>query len=285
MFSPRFGAIVITVAVSTGCGDGGGGTARTPAEAVTLAMTGSSGVKVTRNIRFDYGEQAAKEDGSFSFAGEYEESRTTGVVGATGADLTTTFHYIGIPDELKGIIPADLDHMTTRTITIPGSGTYLNRVDRRDVPEGKSWLYGRDATCEQLLDLKGPATIHDLLSPEMLGKLTAAPPSPGETVDGAATLVYEGSAPQSEFGVEVQNDDPVLRAQFREQFGSARISWRLWVGPDLLPRRAHVTFTQDGEPTAGRAEIDLTAWGTEVTVEPPPSDQVHETTSCQDPEP
>ncbi|MEV0151218.1 MULTISPECIES: hypothetical protein [unclassified Nonomuraea] len=290
----KIATIALLVALTAGCGGGDAVTARTPAEAVAQRLKGSAGVKVARLVRLDYGEEVFTPPAEDDFVvpvdiGEYSESRTTGVLGATASDLTTTYDRTNVPDELKGVVLTDLSFMTTRTITIAGSGTYQHRADRQDVPAGKSWLRSRGSRCEERLRAVGSLGIRNLLSPEVLRKLAAPAPSPGETIDAVATVVHAGSSSLAEFGNAAPHDDPVIAAQVREQHGSIRVSWRLWVGPDRLPRRVRLTWApamaEDGEPKVTVAEVDFTDWGGDVLIGPPLPDQVHETGTCLDPEP
>ncbi|MEV4179230.1 hypothetical protein [Nonomuraea sp. NPDC049709] len=294
MALPRIPTIVLLLVLTAGCGDGEAVTARTPAEAVTQRMKGSAGVKVTRLVRLDYGEKVftpPAEDDSVALVniGEYSESRATGVLGATASDLTATYYRTNVPDEVKSVVPTDLSYMTTRTITITGSGTYRYRADRQDVPAGKSWLHGRSPDCEQLLRAIGSLGVRNLVSPEVLRKLAAPAPSSGAAIDGVATVVHAGSSSLTEFAIAAPHDDPVIAAQFRKRNDLTQISWQLWVGPDRLPRRVHLTSTypmaEDNQPKTTVTEVDFTDWGSDVLVEPPPSDQVHETGTCLDPEP
>ncbi|MGP4104018.1 hypothetical protein [Nonomuraea sp. KM90] len=294
MALPRIATIVLLLALTTGCGDGDAVTARTPAEAVIQRMKGSAGVKVTRLVRLDYGEKVftppAEDDSVVPVnIGEYSESRATGVLGAAASDLTATYYRTNVPDELRSVVPTDLSYMTTRTITIAGSGTYQYRADRQDVPAGKSWLHGGGSGCEQLLRAIGSLGVRSLVSPEVLRKLAAPAPSSGAAIDGVATVVHAGSGSLTEFAIAAPHDDPVIAAQFRERDDSTQVSWRLWVGPDRLPRRVHLTSTypmaEDNQPKTSVIEVDFTGWGSEVLIDPPPSDQVHETGTCLDPEP
>ncbi|MEO3857020.1 hypothetical protein [Acrocarpospora sp. B8E8] len=293
MALPRIAAIVLMLALTVGCG-GDAVTARTPAEAVTQRMKDSTGVKVARLVRLDYGENVFTPPAEDDFIvpvdiGEYSESRTTGVLGATASDLTATYYQTNVPDELKSVFPTDLSSMTTRAISIAGSGTYRYRADRQDVPAGKSWLHSRNTECEQLLRAIGSLGVRDLVSPEVLRKLAAPASSPGEAIDGVATVVHAGSSSQVEFGVAAPYDDPALVAQLRKRYGSIQVSWQLWVGPDRLPRRVRLTSTdpmaQDDQPETAVTEIDFTDWGSDVLIDSPPPDQVHETGTCLGPEP
>ncbi|NUS07556.1 MAG: hypothetical protein HOV97_33895 [Nonomuraea sp.] len=176
--------------------------------------------------------------------------------------------------------------MTTRTITIAGSGTYEHRADRQDVPAGKSWLHGRDTGCEPPLRALG---VRSLVDPEMLRKLAAPTPSTGEAVDGVATVVHAGSSPLTDFAIAAPNDDPATADQLRERHGATQVSWQLWVGPDRLPRRVRLTSTsptaEDDQPETTMIEVEFTDWGADVLIDPPPPAQVHETGTCLAAEP
>jgi hypothetical protein len=63
----------------------------------------------------------------------------------------------------------------------------------------------------------------------------------------------------------------------------------LWVEPDRLPRRVRLITTdllaEEGAPRSAVTEVDFTDWGGDVSIGPPPKDQIHEAGSCLDPEP
>ncbi|GAA1662567.1 hypothetical protein GCM10009733_070220 [Nonomuraea maheshkhaliensis] len=291
---PRgFLSIVLVINLTAGCG---GQAAPPSAEAVARLAEDSAGVRIAKRVRLDYGQAMptprAEDDLIVPVdIGEYSESRTTGVMrlGADASDLTTTFHRTNIPEELKGIVPDDLSSMTTRTISIDGSGTYEHRADRRDVPVGKTWLHHSGSGCGTVERAVGSLDLRAILSPEVLRKLTAPAPSPGEVIDGVSTVLHTGSAAQSEFSGRAPGDDPVTLEVLRERFRSVEVSWRLWVGPDGLPRRlrleAAMPAAEEGMPRTSVTEIDFTGWGSDVAIEPPPGEQVHETGSCLAPEP
>ncbi|MER7364685.1 hypothetical protein [Nonomuraea wenchangensis] len=296
MHLPRLAPAALVITLTTGCGAQSAPTALTPAEAVARQAADSAGVNVTKIVRLDYGEAmptppADGDDIVPVNIGEYSESRTTGVLrlGTAASDLTTTYYRTNIPEDLKSVIPDDLSYMTTRAIAIGGSGTYEQRADRRDVPAGKTWLHHGDAGCGMAARLAGNLNARAVLSPQVLRRLAAPAPSSGEVIDGVATVVHAGSAAQAEFVVPAPGDDPVMAAQLRERVRPTEVSWRLWAGQDGLPRRVRLVTTDpeaaEGIPRTTVTEIDFTGWGSTVSVEPPPEDQVHETGSCLDPEP
>lgn len=270
--------------------------ARTPAEAVAQQAKGSTGVKVTKIVRLDYSEAIRTPPAEDDFIvpvniGAYSESRTTGVLrlGAAASDLTTTYHRTNIPEDLKDVVPDDLSSLTTRAISIGDSGTYEQRADRRDVPVGKAWLHHSSPECGMADRLLGTLDVRAVLSPKVLQRLAAPAPSSGGVIGEVATVVHSGSASQAEFSIPVTGDDPAMAAQLREQSRSGVVSWQLWVGPDQLPRRIWLTTTnplaEEGEPRTAVTEVDFTDWESDVSIGPPPKDEVHETGSCLNPEP
>lgn len=288
---------MLVITLTAGCGGQSAVAARTPAEAVAQQAKGSAGVKVTKLVRLDYGEAIptptpADDDVTVPVnIGEYSESRTTGILrlGAAASDLTTTYHRTNIPEDLKHVIPDDLSSMTTRAISIGDSGTYEQRADRRDVPAGKTWLHHSSPECGMAERLLGTLDARAVLSPKVLQRLAAPAPSSGGVIDAVATVVHSGSAAQAEFSILAPGDDPVMAAQLLKQSRSTEVSWQLWVGPDQLPRRVRLIMAnplaEEGVPRTAVTEIDFTDWGSDVSIGPPPKDQVHETGSCLDPEP
>jgi hypothetical protein len=292
----RITATGLLIALAAGCGGQGAMAARTPAEAVAQKVKGSTGVKVTKIVRLDYGEAIPTPPADDDVIvpvniGEYSESRTTGFLrlGVAASDLTTTYHRTNIPEDLKDVIPDDLSYMTTRAISIGDSGTYEQRADRRDVPVGKTWLHHSSPECGMAARLLGALDARAVLSPKVLQRLAASAPSSGGVIDAVATVVHSGSAAQAEFSIPAPGDDPVMAAQLLKQSRSAEVSWQLWVGPDQLPRRVRLItvnpLAEKGVPRTAVTEIDFTGWGSDVSIGPPPKDQVHETGSCLDPEP
>ncbi|MFG1948580.1 hypothetical protein [Nonomuraea sp. NPDC048826] len=177
-----------------------------------------------------------------------------------------------MPEELEHVVPTDLSDMTTRRITIAGSGAYLHRA-------GQAWLHSDDPACGRAARAVGSFGVHELVSPEVLRKLTAPAPTPGDAIGGVPTVVHTGSGPQREFGDPASITDPVIAAQLNERYRLTRVSWKVWVGPDRLPLRAHLTLTgpEDGDSVI---EADFTGWGAEVLVDPPPPDQVRKAGAC-----
>ncbi|WP_179281881.1 hypothetical protein [Streptosporangium subroseum] len=288
---------MLVITLTAGCGEESTMTGRTPAEAVAQQAKDSTGVKVTKLVRVDYSgvvtPTPSSEDDTIVPVniGEYSESRTTGILrlGAAASDLTTTFHRTDIPEDLKGIIPDDLSYMTTKAISISGTDTYEQRADRRDVPAGKAWLHHSSPKCGMAARLLGALDARAVLSPKVLQRLTAPAPSSGGVIDAVATVVHSGSASHAEFSIPAQGDDPVMAVQLPMQSRSIEVSWQLWVGPDQLPRRVRLIMTdllaEKDVPRSAVTEIDFTDWGSDVSIGPPPKDQVHETGSCLDPEP
>lgn len=287
---------MLVITLTVGCGEESTMTGRTPAEAVAQQAKDSTGVKVTKIVRVDYGEvtiPTPSTEDDFTVPvniGEYSESRTTGILrlGAAASDLTTTFHRTDIPEDLKGVIPDDLSYMTTRAISISGTDTYEQRADRRYIPAGKAWLHHSSPKCGMATRLLGGLDARAVLLPQVLQKLAAPAPSSGEVIDAVATVVHSGSAAQAEFSIPAQGDDPVMAAQLSKQSRSLEVSWQLWVGPDQLPRRVRLITTDllaEDAPRSAVTEVDFTDWGGDVSIEPPPKDQVHEAGSCLDPEP
>ncbi|WP_162641148.1 hypothetical protein [Streptosporangium sp. 'caverna'] len=288
---------MLVITLAAGCGEEITMTGRTPAEAVAQQAKDSTGVKVTKLVRVDYSgvvtPTPSSEDDTIVplNIGEYSESRTTGILrlGAAASDLTTTFHRTNIPEDWKDFIPDDLSYMTTRAISISGTDTYEQRADRRYVPAGKAWLHHSSPKCGMAARLLGGLDARAVLSPEVLQRLAAPAPSSGGVIDAVATVVHSGRAAQAEFSIPDQGDDPVMAVQLPMQSRSLEVSWQLWVGPDRLPRRVRLITTdllaEESGPRSAVTEIDFTDWGSDVSIGPPPKDQVHETGTCLDPEP
>ncbi|MEV3987081.1 hypothetical protein [Nonomuraea sp. NPDC049758] len=289
----RIAPTLLVLTLTAGCGGQDATAARTPAEAVARQAKEGAGVKVTKVVRLTYGNapRAAEDLVVPVDIGEYSESRTTGILrlGTAASDLTTTFHRTDVPEDLKNLVPSDLSGMTTRAITIGDSGTYEQRADRRDVPAGKSWLHHSSPECGMAARLAGALDARAVLSPEVLERLAAPAPSSGGVIDEVTTVVHAGSAAQTQLSAPARGDDPAMAEVLREQYRSARVSWQLWVGPDRLPRRVRLVAAnpsaEEGVPRSSVTEIDFTDWGNDVSVEPPPKDQVHESGSCLAPEP
>lgn len=245
---------MLVITLLAGCGGARATAGPNPAEAVAQQAKGSTAVKVAKLVRLDLGD--------------YEESRTTGALrlGSAASDLTTVYKRTNVPD------------MTTRVISLDDSGTYEQQND-------STWLHHGTPTC----GTPGTLDARAVLSPEVLRRLAASPPSPGGVVDSVDTVVHSGSAPLTGFDIPATNNDPGVADQVREHYRSIEISWQLWVGPDGLPRRVRLTTAnpqaEEGIPRTNVTEIDFTSWGSDVSIEPPPKDQVRETDSCLNPEP
>ncbi|MEV7012515.1 hypothetical protein [Streptosporangium sp. NPDC051022] len=94
----------------------------------------------------------------------------------------------------------------------------------------------------------------------------------GGTFEGVTTTLHSGTVTVPELG-ERQAGMSFGTEEGRGMWGG-RITWKLWVGPDNLPRRFHTimrfTRPEGGDTETMTMNIIYRGWGTPVTITAPP---------------
>lgn len=225
------------------------------------------GVRLAENAKI-IGE-GKKQRAIFNRRGGVLEFGTSGVV---ASDVTDEFTLPGADKELKGLFGP------SRTITVKGT-TYTSGGFYADsMPEGKKWLRAKGGTvapgnpAQQILNPLEPATLKAALA-------HTATRRPGGTWDGARTVVHSGTITLG----ELYKVSPTVRALLGGKPSAASatlpVSWKLYLGPDQLVRRAVSSWTQS---LRGLTSLDMTylndsrysGWGVKSAIKAPPASQV-----------
>ncbi len=171
----------------------------------------------------------------------------------------------------------------TRNICIGKRGYELHAKPDPDwpLPPGKSWVT-YEWPCQLVLksghhvSLSDPATLRAVLA-------TTAHKRPAGVYDGVRTTLYEGAITFA----QLHKAKPDMRIGFRSRptgkYATWKVSWRLWIGPDQLVRRAWSSW-RDPNDSLDRSAVDkpyyafvedlrLSNWGMKLDIQPPPADE------------
>ncbi|WP_157520717.1 hypothetical protein [Herbidospora daliensis] len=175
----------------------------------------------------------------------------------------------------SGIARSDvtyLDDARIRIITI-GLQSYKRTTSLSGKPRSAKWEdFGDDGGGFTYADdmISGVnAAFLDLV------ELHASAGEPGGEIDGVPTTLYDGSVDVRSFATTLAG------VRFRDDPNSVggRVEWRLWAGPDDLPRRFTASIVWDMTGSPGYFEsVNLTTfykhWDTRVEIKAPPRKSV-----------
>ncbi|MER7207168.1 hypothetical protein ABT340_08830 [Streptosporangium sp. NPDC000239] len=195
-----------------------------------------------------------------------------GPSGVVASDLTSSFELPaeeGTPSE---------PFAPSRTVTVKGVSYTQGGVYAGSLPEGKKWLRSRD----DVLSMTNPAQrLFNPLEPATLRAALAhaGPGRPGGTLDGTRTVVRSGSFTLGELYRISPSARAVLGAKPSAKSAPLKVSWRLYLGADQLPRRAVSSYVQS---VRGLTSVDVTylndtqygGWGLRSALKAPPAAEV-----------
>jgi hypothetical protein len=166
------------------------------------------------------------------------------------------------------VLYADLPFLSDK---LPGGGPWI-RLDLQQTGQELGIDIGK------LLSQAGqnPGQILDLLRAS--GSVQTVGP---ETVDGVPTTHYKATIELDEVSGQIGGSiGRALYDQLAAQGAPSSIPVDVWVGDDGLVRRATLdeTVTSGGQTTGAKLQVDVSDYGTPVTVTAPPSDQVFDLT-------
>lgn len=184
----------------------------------------------------------------------YGKHRFAPRVGVYASDVKETFSTGGRPSHF-------------RMINI-GRDSYT-QDEWTDFPKGKKWLHWRNQ--------RGFLWSYDLvdaLNPEFLRLISpgARRISTGDRYDGVRTTRYDGSAMVETLGTRKAG----IYYGPKEGFAAGgRIEWKLWLGPDNLPRRFQAKILigppgPDREMRTTRMNVFYKGWGSPLRIVAPP---------------
>ncbi|MFB9680405.1 hypothetical protein [Streptosporangium vulgare] len=144
-----------------------------------------------------------------------------------------------------------------------------------DVPEGKKWLHSHNT--EGFL---WSQNLVDALNPRFLQLISsgAERTSVRDRYDGVPTIRYDGLVKIGSLG---SRQAGIYYGPRDGRSVGGRIKWKLWLGPDNLPRRFQIEIVSD--PYGPEREVDIVrtntlykGWGTPVHIAAPPKNLVAE---------
>ncbi|WP_156056471.1 hypothetical protein [Streptosporangium roseum] len=190
----------------------------------------------------------------------YGKHRFAAKTGVYASDITDTFTTGDRPVHFR-MINVGRDSYT--------QGTWA------DIPEGKKWLHSRNTEgflwSQNLVDALNPKFLR-LISPG------AERTSTGDRYDGVLTTRYDGSVKVGSLG---SRQAGIYYGPSDGRSAGGRIKWRLWLGPDNLPRRFQAEIVTG--PYGPEREVDIVrmnvlykGWGTPVHITAPSKNLVAE---------
>jgi hypothetical protein len=266
-------AVPVAAAALAACGsddaasEDGGGNVVAAAAADTLAE-GSSGFSLDATI--DIVAAGRQVTGTFTGEGEFDFA---GTQGSYALDLTDLVGQLGVPGSVTGEALRD---DTIVYLNVPLISTFL--------PGVKEWLQ---------IDLGSNASVggfdlgrfNELVDPSLyLAYLKAAS---GE-VDEVGTEDFDGTQVTHylatidlERALEEAPASQTGTIQALIDAGTSSLPVDVWIDDDGLVRRLFVEFAAGDQPGTGSVALELSDFGTDVVVEPPPSDQVTDVAELQ----
>ncbi|GAB1823387.1 hypothetical protein [Herbidospora sp. RD11066] len=178
------------------------------------------------------------------------------------------------------VVAADTTYRPGNKHAGAGSFRYVTFVGREylqnkhaDLPPGKTWVLEKGRrirpSVQTMIRIDDPASLRAVLATTKVKRAAG-------TYDGTPTTLYEGSITIDEL---YRASPASFRIKPQPKESRAKVSWRIWFGKDLLPRRVWSSWRS---PAIGGDNLDatnvsdhlLTGWGTRIRITPPPADQV-----------
>jgi hypothetical protein len=209
-------------------------------------------------------------DASFSADGVFD-----GDEGELTMDMGDLLGQAGLAGGPMKVISTKEDGEVVLYMQVPALASF--------VPGGKPWLKlnVKDAIQSQGLggsanDLFGASGQSPAEALELLKKVADVTEVGSETIDGVETTHYSAVVDVEE-ALEQAGAPPAALAAVTSSGLSTDVPVDVWVGDDDgLVRRMTITYdaAASGETFSGELTMTLTDWGTDVSVEAPPADEV-----------
>ncbi|MEU6407524.1 hypothetical protein [Microbispora sp. NPDC046933] len=210
---------------------------------------------------------------TFTSNGGYAFGRS----GIVASDATQKTKYSDLLKDEENLEDLQGLNDPVRTIVIGKTGYLSGGVYAGLLPEGKTWLRvpGLKPGSSSTLGFVNPADWQSLKA--VLATTKAK--GPGGNVNGAKTTLYRGSITLG----QLMKVNPSLNdglAALGSNPGKTVVSWKLWIGPDQLVRRA--STSADLKMKVDKSSFTFTlsdvttfaGWGKKVTVKAPPASTV-----------
>ncbi|RSN01227.1 hypothetical protein DMB42_40310 [Nonomuraea sp. WAC 01424] len=183
--------------------------------------------------------------------GKHQFAATTGVYASDITEVFTVGHASPMPFRMINI----------------GPDTYTQSYSD-DLPAGKKWNHWRNKEAflwtQNLVDALNPKFLQ-LIS----GNAEKVPTK--DRYDGVPTVRYDGSV---EVGLLGSRQAGIYYGERMGDWSGGRITWKLWFGPDSLPRRfqaetVYEPYGPDQKADAVRINVLYKGWGTPVHITAP----------------
>jgi hypothetical protein len=218
-------------------------------------------------------------DASFTVSGTSASFSAEGVFDGDEGELTMDMGDLlgqaGLPGGPMKVISTKEDGEVVLYMQMPALAGF--------VPGGKPWLKlnMQDAMEAQGVggsarDLFGASSQNPAEALELLKKVADVTEVGSETIDGVETTRYSAVVDVEE-ALEQAGAPPEALAAVSSSGLSTTVPVDVWVGEDDgYVRRMTITYDANvsGQAFSGKVTMTLTDWGTDVSVEAPPADEV-----------
>ncbi|MEV4167773.1 hypothetical protein [Nonomuraea sp. NPDC049709] len=176
-------------------------------------------------------------------------------------------------DITEAFTVGDRDPEPFRMINI-GRDTYTQNFWDR-LPKGKKWSHRRNAEgflwSQNLVDALNPKFL------QLISRSAEKVPTK-DRYDGVPTARYDGSVEVGHLG---SRQAGVYYGKRTGDWAGGRITWKLWLGPDNLPRQfqaeiVYEPYGPDQRADTVRTNVLYKGWGTPVHITAPPKKLVVE---------
>lgn len=198
-------------------------------------------------------------------------------ISATGAQaITGNGLSAGTGSSLNLLLKADLSSMSGVQIITRGSDVYL-RTPTAVIP-GRPWVQITDAPTDPYRTLydtvfSGLTTAGDVeATAGVIRQIPSFTTGPAEVIDGVSCVRYSAT-PSAVIAVKMMPQS--LRSIDSATLKRSQATVDVWLDGTGLPHRISTSLELPGSGKgSARSQVSYSGWGTEVTVSPPPSDQI-----------
>ncbi|MEU8252220.1 hypothetical protein [Nonomuraea sp. NPDC048916] len=176
-------------------------------------------------------------------------------------------------DVTQAFTVGDIDPVLSRVVSI-GRDSYT-QSGWESLPKGKKWNHWRDKD-----SFLWSQNLVDALNPKFLQLISASAEKvpTKDRYDGVRTSRYDGTVEVGSIG---SRQAGIYYSERKRDWDGGRIKWKLWLGPNNLPRRFQAEIVYEPYGAEQRADtvrmnVLYKGWGTPVHITAPPKKLVVE---------
>jgi hypothetical protein len=260
-------AVAATVpALATATAASAQSTALSPVDALKRQFADKHGVKITEL-------KTSETDGRAGLKTQLTGKAQFGESGVVASDTTLKLDLNGLDLDDES---ADANK-PSRTIVVKGAAYRQGGAITDVLPMGKSWLQIADKGTSPipttgLVNVFEPNTLKAVLA-------TTASKRRDAIIDGTRTTLHQGTISLSKLYSSSSWFRGVMAKKPAGLSAKLKVSWRLWLGTDQLPRRLMTGWMQqvvgvNSSKSTSISDIRFAGWGDKLEIKAPPSEEV-----------